>query len=147
MGAPWRNTKVKRDKTDDVFSFLVRERAQWFCERCGIGFAHNPGSLHCSHFFGRANQGTRWHPMNAAAHCVGCHDHLGAEPILFAEWVKGRYGEEYYNRLRVMAHKVTKISKFEKELIHKHYLAEKKRLLELRLAGRVGRLEFTYVGG
>lgn len=144
--ASWRGGGIKRDKFDEVFSFLVRERADWRCERCGRCFKHDHGRLHCSHIFGRAKASIRIHRDNALAHCGFCHEHLEQHPIEFAEHAREKLGQHRYDRLRVMAGKPTKFTDYEKELLHKHYLAEKRRLLALRRAGRTGRLEFTMLG-
>jgi hypothetical protein len=72
------NKSIKRDKTDIVFSELVRERAAWkceygdsaYCERGHKSFdnhSHDKQTLHCSHLFGRRSKGVRWHPLNALA--------------------------------------------------------------------------------
>ncbi len=86
--------KVRRDPLDDLFSKLVRERANWCCEKCGK--YHPEGtrrSLHCSHFFSRRKRSTRWDPRNAAAHCFKCHQELGENPIEFTKWIKAYLGE------------------------------------------------------
>lgn len=144
----WRGGSIKRDKYDEVFSFLVRERADYRCERCGRSFRHNPGSLHCSHIFGRAKQSVRLHPDNALAHCGGngCHEHLSQHPVEFAEHAREKLGARRYDRLRVLANKPTKFTAFERELLHKHYLSEKRRLLAMRKAGVTGRIEFSMLG-
>ena len=138
----WRGGIV-RDKTDIVFSFLVRERVDWCCERCRKDFRHNIGELHCSHIFGRAKKGVRVNPLNAFAHCQGCHEYLEQHPVDFAEWAKGLMGENRYDKLRLLAGKTTKYSEFDKSIIHKHFLAEKKRMLKMRADGHQGRIDFT----
>lgn len=143
---------IKRDKTDALFSELVRERADWKCEYgqsayCGHGekrfdgHSHEKQTLHCSHLFGRRSQGVRWHPMNAFSHCLLCHRHLEENPPIFALWASERLGGDY-DKLMILANKPTKFTKFGKEILHKHYLKERKRLKELRKNGEIGRLEF-----
>lgn len=39
---------LKRDKFDDVFSQLVRERTDWICDYCGRTFHHERQKLHTS---------------------------------------------------------------------------------------------------
>jgi hypothetical protein len=136
---------IKRTKYDKLFSELVRERADWICENpgCKKDFKHNRGGLHNAHIFGRRRQGTRIHPDNAFAHCAGCHQKLESEPITMAELARAWLGEDRYNRLILLANKPTKMTTFDKEIIHKHYLKEKKRLLALRKDGVQGRIEFT----
>lgn len=85
---------VKRTKHDRVFSNLIRERANWCCDVCGIDLTHEPIRLQCSHFSSRKHLRTRWHPWNAAAQCASCHSRLESRPLEFAEWIKGYLGEE-----------------------------------------------------
>ena len=134
---------IKRDKYDALFSFLVRERANWKCEYCLRDFRHDPHSLHCSHVFGRRKQSVRCHPDNAMAHCIGCHRILGENPVEFARFVMETLGEQRYERLKVLANKPTKFTKADKELIHKHYLAEKAGMVKMREEGFQGRIEFS----
>lgn len=138
----WRSG-IKRDKYDALFSELVRMRTNWICECCKRSFAHNKGALHCSHIFGRRKQSVRLHPDNAMAHCISCHQKLGENPIEFANAVQGLVGRVKYERLTILANTPTKFTKFDKEIIHKHYLAERKRIQALRDAGELGRLEFS----
>ena len=57
----WRGG-IKRDKTDQLFSFLVRMRVNYTCQYCGRNFLHDTGKAHCSHIYGRRSKGVRWHP-------------------------------------------------------------------------------------
>ena len=144
---------IKRDKYDKLFSKLVRERANWKCEYAGrqyCSFGQRDFSLdsdsmkvlHNSHLFGRRSTGTRLHPDNGFSHCHQCHQYLGEHPAYFARWAEEKLGKEKYERLLLLANKPTKMSKFDKEIIHKHYLAEMKRIKALRMDGETGRLEF-----
>lgn len=141
---------IKRTKYDALFSELIRERANWRCEygqnsHCNYGhrdFRGDSHTLHCSHLFGRRSQGVRVHPDNAFSHCLSCHQYLGENPALFAEWATEQLGSQKYDRLRLLANKPTKFSTFDKELVHKHYLKESKRMASLRSDGEIGRLEF-----
>lgn len=141
---------IKRTKYDILFSELVRERADWKCEygqntHCNNGhrdFRDDGQTLHCSHLFGRRSQGIRTHPNNAFAHCLSCHQFLEENPVIFAEWAREQLGDDLYDRMRYLANKVTKLTKFDKEIIHKHYLSEKKRIKKLRDDGTMGRIEF-----
>lgn len=140
----WRGG-IKRTKYDILFSFLVRERADWLCEYCQKDFIAHHHGLHCSHIFGRSNQSIRTHPDNAMAMCSYCHEHLDKNPLLFADFVQSKYSEHKYARLVMRASTKTKYTKWDKEIIHKHYLKEKKRILALRKQGHRGRIDFTMV--
>lgn len=137
----WRGS-IKRDKTDILFSWLVRERADWICEHCRLELRESPGRLHCSHVYTRGKKSIRYHPLNAFAHCLNCHDYLGKNPLVFAEWVKGRLSDQDYERLKYLASRPTRFTKWDKEMIHSHYKEEKQRLQRLRREGARGRLEF-----
>ncbi len=142
----WGGNGIKRDKYDLLFSWLVRERADWNCEYCNRNFRHDPHGLHCSHLFGRRAQSVRLHPQNAFAHCMGRHRELGENPVDFAEWAKGQLGEQRYNVVWIQANKPTKFTAYDREIMHKHYLSERRRLLAMRKQGVTGRLEFTQLG-
>lgn len=94
---------VRIDPADKLFSLWVRWRAGWKCERCGAQFDVGSQGLHCSHFWGRAREATRFDPENCVAHCHGCHAHLTANPELHREWKLKQLGEEKYARLTVRA--------------------------------------------
>ena len=112
---------IKRDKTDILFSKLIRERDDHTCQRCGN--QPNPGGLHCSHFWGRKNRATRWSPENCDALCHGCHSHYESRKAgEYRDWMLGRLGEKHYQELQNRAYSNVKCGKYEKELIHKHML-------------------------
>lgn len=137
----WRGG-IKRDKTDQLFSFLVRMRVNYTCQYCGRNFLHDTGKAHCSHIYGRRSKGVRWHPLNALCHCYSCHGKLGENPPLFTQHAREVLGEDYEKLMR-LANKPTKFSAFDKEIIHKHLLVEKKKMLECRAGGHEGRIDFT----
>ena len=114
---------MKRDKTDAIFSDLIRARAGWACERCGKEYGGRSMGLHCSHLVGRAHRLLRWHPLNAVAHCFGCHKQLGGDPIAFTDWICKHLGEERVDFLRERKQLKAKITKADKEAIHKRLLA------------------------
>ncbi len=139
--------KNRRDKLDDIFSKLVRERANWTCEAQlpGCGGYHEEGrrqSLHCSHFFSRRKQSTRFDPENAAAHCFSCHKKLEENPLDFAKWVEAHLGNAATENLRIRAATILKRTKPQKEDLYQDMKAAYANLLERRRAGETGRLEF-----
>lgn len=140
---------IRRDKRDDIFSRLVRERANWTCERCGKHYP--PGQtqgLHCSHFYSRRYRATRWHPMNAAAHCFACHEYLGGNPVEFALWIDRHIGSVAAAKLGMLAHSTAKWTKVDLQEIYLRMCYEHKRMMELRQGGHQGRIEFAvHVGG
>jgi hypothetical protein len=133
---------VNIDPADSWFSKCVRERAEWACERCRKQYEPGTMGLHCSHIFGRIHKATRWHPMNAVAHCYACHQYLGANPVEFRDWAIAHMGAErleWVRKLHLSIYPTT--AKLRKE-IAAHYRKEHASLLERRLGGLTGRLEF-----
>lgn len=126
--------RLRIDALDSLFSLYIRARAGWKCERCGKFYPEDERqALDCSHFVGRAHKGTRWDEENAACHCRGCHQHLGANPIIFVDWIINHMGGQRYAALRARAAKPTRISTFDRGIIARELLAK----LELIESGKV----------
>lgn len=73
--------KIKLDKADIAFSWYIRTRDQWTCQRCGRKEEptfENKSSLQCSHYFGRARESTRFDTENCDTLCYGCHQYWGS---------------------------------------------------------------------
>lgn len=136
--------KIKRTVEDDLFSKLVRERANHTCEYCGkyCGAGHEHGRLDCSHFFSRRHTSTRWEPLNAAAHCFTCHQNLGENPTVFTAWIKRHLGR-WYDVLEEKHNQTVKKSKIDIKEMREHFRRELKRMEELRSEGAIGRIEFA----
>lgn len=127
---------LKRDKLDAVISDLIRERSNWTCEHCQKEYSHDRRQgLHCSHLWSRRNISTRWHPDNLFAHCYGCHQRLGGNPVAFRDWAYSILGETRFSELTLRAHKPYKYTKAEREDIYQHYKTELARLQKLRKEG------------
>jgi len=133
---------MKRDKLDDVFSKLIRERSDYNCEECGTNYRYRPQGLHCSHFWTRSNKSTRWHPENACAHCYGCHRKLSGSPVTFTDRIKQFLGNRF-DLVRRYTHAPVKFSKLEREDIYRFYKKELLRVQDLRASGVCGRIEFS----
>ena len=134
---------MKRTKLDAIFSELVRERANWTCERCGKYYPEGSRmGLHCSHIHSRRHAATRTHPFNAVAHCYACHQWYGGNPVLGGRWAESHLGKERIGVLDGLLRRPIKITKAEKEAAYQHYKKELSRLRNLRQMGKVGRLEF-----
>ena len=138
---------MKIDAADKWFSKCVRERANWACERCRKWYAEGSPGLHCSHLFGRRHKATRWHPMNAFAHCYACHQYLGSNPVEFAIWAE-RYMSplqvEVVRRLHLAIYKTN--AELRRD-IARHYQREHASLIERRNGGLHDRLEFEAYPG
>lgn len=135
---------LKRDKFDDVFSQLVRERTDWQCDYCGRTFHHERQKLHCSHFKSRRHKATRYHPYNAFAHCIGCHRKLEEDPYEFTAHAEIVYGEMTIERVARLACIPVRLKPWQMDELYQHMKSELKRLQELRAHGVTGRIEFTF---
>lgn len=120
--------KIKITASDSDFSKCVRIRDNWRCQRCMNVFMPNARGLHCSHFVGRSCRVLRLHPLNAVAHCHGCHSYLGSRPQEFAAWINEYLGEETANWLRRVDKLHVKLSQPDLRDINAWYKAERKRL-------------------
>lgn len=142
---------IKITNPDKWFSLCVRERADWTCQRCGRKFPEEYSidglpkaqGLDCSHFIGRGNWSVRHDPLDADAHCRGCHGYFEANPHLFTEWKKERLGSLY----EILIEKSNNVmlgkqARKEKNEIAEHYKAEFFRMRELRNKGVIGRINF-----
>jgi uncharacterized CHY-type Zn-finger protein len=144
--------KIKRESPDMWFSLCVRERANWTCQACGkhyepqytgAGLPKNQG-LHCSHYIGRANYSVRFDPLDADAHCYGCHSKFEQNPHVFKEWKLSQLGMDFYE---ILIEKSTDImigkqARQEKQQIAEHYKDEFYRMMSIRSLGITGKLEF-----
>jgi len=90
---------IKSTAADKAFSKCVRERSLWKCERCGAQHEVNSQGLHCSHFYSRGNWSVRFEPLNAFAHCYGCHQYLSGRPEEFRVWAQQAMGVKAYEVL------------------------------------------------
>jgi len=118
---------VRIDLADKYFSLYIRYRANWTCERCKKEFEVGSQGLHCSHFWGRARESTRFDPVNCVAHCHGCHAFLTANPELHREWKLKQIGQPEYDRLMIRAHTTQKKDRALTATIYKK-LYEKEKL-------------------
>ena len=142
---------IKITNPDKWFGLCVRERADWTCQRCGRKYPEEYSvdglpkaqGLHCSHYFGRGNWAVRFDPLNAWAHCHGCHTLLGSNPHLFREWVEERLGNLYEVLVEKANHKTNgKTAHREENEIAAHYKAEFEKMRRQRDQGKVGRINF-----
>lgn len=93
---------IKRDTADALFSTLIRERAEWTCQRCGKYYeVGNRQALHASHVVGRRNKAVRFDPDNAFALDYTCHRFFTENPMAHIEWVRDQLGNERYEALRL----------------------------------------------
>ena len=125
-----RMTGVRIDQADRYFSLFIRYRANWTCERCGTQYEVGSQGLHCSHFWGRARESTRFDPENASAHCHGCHSFFTANPALHYEWKLKRVGQRAFDLLAVRAETRRKKDRTLAAIVCKQMYEEEKKRYE-----------------
>lgn len=138
---------IKRTKLDIVISFLVRERAEWRCESCGLSFPKGSARqaiLQCSHYYSRGIHAVRWHPTNVFAHCAVCHEFFEKRPAEFSRWVIEQIGEGEHLDLMRRAGTVAKLTKEQKEGLYLHFKDELRLMEEMREQGVTGRIPFSW---
>lgn len=97
-----------KGKLDNMWKTKVKKRDNWKCVYCGKN-----KNVQAHHIFSRSNRSTRWYLPNGISVCVGHHLFSSVfsahkTPIEFAEWLKERNGEEWYDDLRRQAKSVDK---------------------------------------
>lgn len=115
-------------KLDEAWSKLVKLKAGWKCIYCG-----KESYVQAHHIYSRSNRSVRWDIENGASLCAGHHTLSSGfsahkTPLEFAEWIKERNDEEWYNSLRLKANSVKKWTKHEKEEHLKEMLKQIKEL-------------------
>jgi len=106
-------------RLDEAWSELVKLRADYKCEYCGI-----ERTLNSHHIYSRANKSVRWLPDNGICLCASHHAlnsrfsaHL--TPVEFTEWLYQVKGENFMLMLKIKANSIGKYHTFEKELLLK----------------------------
>ena len=104
-------------KLDDAWSLLVKLRAGNKCEYCG-----KTTHLNSHHIYSRSKRSTRWYVPNGISLCVGHHVFSSGfsahkTPLSFIDWLKEYRGEDFLFNLRLRANGISKLCKFEKEMI------------------------------
>jgi 5-methylcytosine-specific restriction endonuclease McrA len=95
---------MKIDKADALFSKYIRIRDNWTCQRCHTRHEEGSRGLHCSHFFGRANENTRFDPQNCTAICFGCHKYFDEKDReAYREFKIKQIGKKEFEKLTIRA--------------------------------------------
>ncbi len=115
-------------KLDDAWSLLVKLRAGMKCEYC-----HKTSPLNSHHIYSRSKKSTRWDVRNGICLCVGHHVFSSSfsahkTPLEFTEWLVNYKGHNEITTLKLRANSVSKLFKFEKELLLKELQKEIKTL-------------------
>lgn len=135
---------LKRDALDALFSDAVREAADWLCQRCGRPFPERKGQdAHCSHFYSRKFNSTRWHPLNALCLCASCHAIVTDDPAEHYSLYLRVLGEGALTLLRERKEKIVRYRELDKAQMRTHYRGEINRLKQLRREGVIGFVELV----
>lgn len=136
---------MRRDATDDIVSEVIREAADWSCERCSLQFPERKSrALHCSHYFSRAYNVTRYYPDNLSSLCGACHDELGKDPGLHDAFVRNKLGDVRMSELRFRKNTmIVRYKAADKKAIRAHFRGELERIKAQRMAGADGVLSVT----
>jgi len=136
---------MKITAADKFFSKCVRSRTNWCCEACGTQYEEGSQGLHCSHYFGRRAYAVRFDPMNAFAHCFGCHQKLGSNPNDFQRWALNALGEGAIDILQEKRENISLAKDYKKNLkdVAKHYKEQFELIQAARKEGNDGRIEFV----
>lgn len=94
---------VKITAADSAFSWYIRTRDHWTCQRCGGVYTPPTKALHCSHFKGRGKEVLRFNELNADALCYGCHQYFTSQPDEHYHWQVRRKGQKVVDQLILLA--------------------------------------------
>lgn len=131
--------EMKRDATDAAFSDCVREAFDWRCARCSLDFPERKGrDVHCSHFYSRSYNSTRWFPDNATCLCAGCHDVVGKQPDEHVKLMVKVLGVRLFEDLQQRKSRIFRYRPADKKAMRKHYQSELVRLRAERRNGVTG---------
>ena len=125
--------KVKKGvdgKLDKAWSLLVKLRAGMKCE---IATCRKTRYLNSHHIFTRRNKAVRWSVDNGVALCPSHHTlnskfSAHATPVTFNRWLENNRGKEFLEMLTYKSNQISKLHKFEKQLLLKELLKEIKTL-------------------
>ena len=102
--------KARLRKADILFSEYIRRRANWKCEACGKDYLNNHQGLHCSHYWSRRREATRFDPENCIALCFYHHQLWGhgEDREEYKDYMIKRLGQEGFDLLDYRAHQYQK---------------------------------------
>lgn len=129
---------IKRDKYDATVSDLVREQADYHCQRCHKHGRHGEWRMDAAHIFGRRYQSVRYDLDNILCLCFTCHrivDEDYHEQHLIAV---ATLGDVRLDQLVQKKNRIQKWLKGEKDEMRDHYKGELKRIKQARLDGECG---------
>jgi hypothetical protein len=118
----WKRTKI--DPADKYFSEYIRKKANWKCEYCKKDYSDNHQGLHCSHYWSRIHESTRYDPDNCMALCFYHHQILGHGEGRdeYKRIMIKKLGEKGFQQLTIRANQIVKKDRIMSLLIAKQLL-------------------------
>ena len=97
--------KIKRRKSDILFSLRIRKERGYKCEKCGRQFKLGDKGLGVSHFWPRSHENTRFDSENVEIFCnIPCHQFFETHRTEYETWKEQRTGRRAYKLLMLRAH-------------------------------------------
>lgn len=119
-----KKTKSSIDKRlDTAWSKLVKLKSGNKCAVCS-----SEKAINSHHIYSRAKMSLRWSIENGICLCVG--HHIGVKfsahktPIEFNDWMIVKFGTNFMDGLKLMAHTQSNLHEFEKEYLLKELQSE-----------------------
>jgi len=119
-----KKTKSSIDKRlDTAWSKLVKLKSGNKCAVCS-----SEKALNSHHIYSRAKMSLRWSTINGICLCVG--HHIGVKfsahktPVDFNDWMIEKFGPDFMDGLKLMAHTQSNLHDFEKEYLLKELQSE-----------------------
>jgi hypothetical protein len=92
---------------DNIFSEIIRLRANGYCEHCGLWVGFN--KIDPSHYLVRANKNLRWDEDNVFGLKHECHMYFDNHKSEFTSWIVTRLGIERFDRLVLKHNTIQKL--------------------------------------
>jgi hypothetical protein len=80
-----RTPRSVKKSCDKLWAKVVKARAGWRCERCGVS-PESARGFQAHHLDGRNNHRLRFDLRNGIASCAACHRWAHDHPLSFAKW-------------------------------------------------------------
>lgn len=118
-------------KLDRVFSEYIRLRdsdSRGYVRCISCGKIVHWKEADCGHYVNRAHMGTRFSERNCNGQCRFCNRFDEGNNIGYTRGLISKYGIKIIAYLEVKKHSQTNLTKFDYEIMIKHYKEEVKRL-------------------
>jgi len=115
---------IKIDAADTWTSKVVRLKANYTCEHCGLQDAR----MECCHIHGRRAKSVRYSLDNLVCMCHGCHRYYTENPTEFTAWLLEYLGIGHMDMLLEKKNQLMKTNKQLRSEIAKHYRLEHRKM-------------------